>query len=214
MASRATASGRQYHKGNVAEDLLIAAQRILQTETVEDLSVRRLAREVGMTPANFYNHFESLRDLLLELGAEAFRERARTLAHIRRTSKTKAEAIRRSATSYLDLAIGNHQLFRIMFGLIPDAQQHKNFRVASDESMSELVHTVYGEDISDPKDLYASRERCKVAYGVLAIGYGLARIIMEGAVPFSPERQAEMHRFVEGVVDALIAGELGRLAAE
>lgn len=214
MASRETATGRQYHKGNVAEDLLIAARRILQTETVEDLSVRRLAREVGMTPANFYNHFPSLKDLLLELGAEAFRERARTLAHIRRTSKTRAEAIRRSATTYLDLAISNHQLFRIMFGLIPDAQQHHDFRVASDESMSELVHTVYGEDISDPSDIYASRERCKVAYGVLAIGYGLARIIMEGAVPFSPERQAEMHRFVEGVVDALIAGELGRLAAE
>ena len=75
------------------------AGRILETETVEDLSVRRLAREVGMTPANFYNHYPSLNELLLEIGAKAFSERARRLAHIRRTSKTKAEAVRRAATS-------------------------------------------------------------------------------------------------------------------
>ena len=192
---------------------MFAATRILETERVEDLSVRRLAREVGVTPANFYNHFESLNHLLLEIGAAAFHERARHLAHIRRTAKTRAEAIRRSATSYVDLAVTKHQVFRIMYGLIPDSQKHPHFRAASDESMGQLVELVYGEKLHDPANLDATRERCKVAYGILALGYGLARIIVDGSVPFSAEKQTEMRRFVEAVVDSFIDGELAELAA-
>jgi AcrR family transcriptional regulator len=212
--TRSAPLARQYHKGNVAEDLVLAATRILETERVEDLSVRRLAREVGVTPANFYNHFPGLNDLLLEIGAEAFHERARHLAHIRRTAKTRAEAIKRSVTSYLDLAIAKHQVFRIMFGLIPDSQKHQHFQQASDESMGELVENIYGERLHDPSDLDATRERCKVAYGVLALGYGLARIIVDGSVPFSEEKQTERRRFVESVVDSIISGELADHAAD
>jgi AcrR family transcriptional regulator len=206
-----TAFARQYHKGNVAEDLMEAATRILETEPVEELSVRRLAREVGVTPANFYNHYPSLNDLLLEIGAKGLHQRARHLAHIRRTSKTKAEAVKRVVRSYVELALSNYQLFRIIFGLIPDGMQHPHFSEASDESMGELVELIYGERIHDPSDLDTSRERCKAAYGVFALGYGLARITVDGSVPFSPERRAEMLRFVDSVVDGFIAGEFASL---
>mgnify|MGYP003363473360 FL=1 len=56
---------RPYHKGNVAEDLRLTTLRILQTERLEDLSVRRLTREVRVAPANFYNHYASLNMLLV-----------------------------------------------------------------------------------------------------------------------------------------------------
>lgn len=208
------APARQYHKGNVAEDLKLAALRILETERVEDLSVRRLAREVGVTPANFYNHFPSLTDLLMELGADTFHERARQMAHIKRTSKTRAEAIKRVTLSYLDLALTRPQMFRIMFGLFPEAQSHPRFRDASDVSMAEIVEIVYGERLHDPSNLAATRERCRVAYGLVALGAGLARNVVEGVVPFSAERQADMRRFVESVVQSFIDGELAKLAAD
>jgi AcrR family transcriptional regulator len=211
MTVKQTIAARHYHKGNVAEDLLEVAERILDTETVEDLSVRRLAREVGVTPANFYNHYPSLNDLLLEIGAKALSDRARRLAHVRRTSKTRAEAVRRVVTSYIDLALSHYQVFRIMYGLIPDSMQHQRFREASDQSMGELVELVYGERLHDPADLDATRERCKVAYGVFALGYGLARVTVDGAVPYSAERRADLIKFVESVVDAFIAGELATL---
>ena len=142
MNSNIAAPVRQYHKGNVVEDLKLAALRLLESERVEDLSMRRLTREVGVTPANFYNHFDSLDELLIALGADAFRERARYMAHIKRTSKTRAEAIQRLALSYLDLALARPQMFRIMFGLLPEAQKNPDFRDASDDSMGEIVEIV------------------------------------------------------------------------
>lgn len=207
-------AARSYHKGNVAQDLLEAAARILDSERVEDLSVRRLARVVGVTPANFYNHFDDLNDLLLNLGADAFEARARLLADIRRTSKSRSEAIRRSVTSYVDLASQTHQVFRIMFGLIPNADRHPRFQRASEASMGELVELVYGEPRHDPSNLDASRDRCKAAYAILALGYGLARVIVDGSVPFSAARQADMRAFVEAVIQTVLDGELAALAAD
>lgn len=206
-------AARQYHKGNVAEDLKLAATRILTTERLEDLSVRRLAREVGVTPANFYNHFGSLKELMLEIGAGVFRERAIQIAHIRRTSQTRAEAIKRVARSYLELALSRPQIFRILFGGVPDAQQYPPFRDASDESMAEIVELVYGERLHDPSNLAETRERCKAAYGLVALGVGLARNVVEGVTPFSAERSADMRHFVDSVLDSFISGEFGALAA-
>ncbi len=204
---------RQYHKGNVAEDLKLAALRILRSERLEELSVRRLAREVGVTPANFYNHFADLNDLILELGADAYLERAKLLAHIRRTAKTRSEAILQVAFSYLDLALHQPQMFRIMYGYLPEAQKHAGFRDASDVSMGEIVEIVYGERRHDPAHLDETRERCKAAYGLVALGAGLARNVVEGIVPFSAEREADMRRFVESVVQTFIDGEFAALAA-
>lgn len=212
MTAAETSPKRQYHKGNVAEDLMAVAIRILETERVEDLSVRRLAREVGVTPANFYNHFPSLNDLLLTIAAAAFDKRAASLAHIRRTSKSRAEALKRSVLSYVDFACANPQLFRIMFGYIPEADKNDRYRQASDRSFGQLVELVYGRPVYDPDDIAASHENAKVAYGVFAMSYGLARIVVEGQFVFTPgNERAEAQAFVESVVDAFIAGELGAL---
>lgn len=201
---------RQYHKGNVAEDLMAVAVRILESERIEDLSVRRLAREVGVTPANFYNHFPSLNDLLLEIAADAFLERAKNLGHIRRTAKTRAEALKRSVISYVEFASTNYQLFRIMFGHIPDAHKHERYRAASDASFGQLVELVYGRPVYDPNDIPASHEKAKVAYGVFAMSYGLARIVVEGQFQFDGEdKRAEARQFIESVIDTFITGELG-----
>ena len=60
---------KPYHKGNVSEDLFAAASRLIETEGLESLTVRRLCREVGVTAGNFYNHYPSLEHLLLDVAA-------------------------------------------------------------------------------------------------------------------------------------------------
>jgi AcrR family transcriptional regulator len=214
MTTSPAAPRRRYHKGNVAEDLKTVALRILETERVEDISVRRLTRDVGVTAANFYNHFPSLNDLLLDIAADAMDERARLVAHISRTSRTRAEAIRRIAGSFVELAIDRRELFRIMFGQIPDALDHARFRAASDAAFGQLAELVYGRPVTDSADWSASREQYKAAYGLFAMNYGLARIMIERQIPFSRDERAQMLGFIEGVVDTYIRGELEALLAE
>ena len=197
---------RPYHRGNVAEDLTAAALQLLKTERYEDLSVRRLTREIGVTPANFYNHFENLDDLLLNIAAVAHLRRADIVPKILAKSKNRVEAAKAAALDFVEFAMANPEIFRMMFGL-PSRNTHAKFVAASDKSFGALVYLVYGEDLYDPKDLAGTHVRCQTAYGFFALAYGLARIVLEQNIEMSTK--AEIRTFVEEVVGKFIDGSVG-----
>lgn len=196
---------RPYHRGNVAEDLTAAAMRLLKTERYEDLSVRRLTREIGVTPANFYNHFENLESLLLDIAAKAHRERAAQTVKIIAKTSSRVEAARVAAVDFVEFAQANTEVFRIMFGL-PARIGHKAFVEASDQSFGMLVRLVYGANLYDPANLAETHVRCRTAYGYFALIYGLVRIVLEGNVDLNSK--AETREFVESVVNGFLTGEV------
>lgn len=196
---------RPYHRGNVAEDLTAAALRLLKSERYEDLSVRRLTREVGVTPANFYNHYENLDDLLLNIAAAAHLRRADLVPKIIAKSKTRIEAAKSAALDFVEFAIANPEIFRMMFGL-PARNKHPKFVAAADKSFGALVHLVYGEDLYDPADLVRAQKRCQTAYGFFALVYGLARTVLDQNIEITG--RSETRAFVEQVVGKFIDGSV------
>ena len=63
---------QSYHHGNVKAALVHAAINLLQDEPVQNLSLRRLAKEVGITPTAVYNHFSDKDALIAAIKLEGF----------------------------------------------------------------------------------------------------------------------------------------------
>ena len=61
-----------YHHGSLNEALLQAAERILEREGIQGLTLRAAAREAGVSHAAPKNHFGDLAGLLSELAAVGF----------------------------------------------------------------------------------------------------------------------------------------------
>ncbi|MFM1897109.1 MAG: hypothetical protein RLZZ385_2183 [Pseudomonadota bacterium] len=61
-----------YHHGNVKQALLDVAMALMEKESVDQLSLRRLAKEVGVTPSAVYNHFPDKHALMLAIKTRAF----------------------------------------------------------------------------------------------------------------------------------------------
>ena len=55
---------RAYHHGDLRRGLTEAAQRLLDTQGVDALSLRAVAREAGVSPAAPYHHFKDKNELL------------------------------------------------------------------------------------------------------------------------------------------------------
>ncbi len=172
------ATRRPYHRGHVTEDLIAAAERLLKKQRYEDLSVRQLAREIGVTPANFYNHFDSLDALLRRIAAKGHLRRAARLRKISETSSDRIEAAKAAAVHFVESSVENPELFRIMFNL-QSRTSDPEFITAADQAFGATVRLVYGADLFDPTNLKESRKRCQTAYGYFALVYGLARIVLE-----------------------------------
>lgn len=67
MFSEDIKSHQPYHHGNVKAALIEAAMALIDNKQTENISLRRLAKEVGVTPSAVYNHFADKDSLMLAI---------------------------------------------------------------------------------------------------------------------------------------------------
>ena len=65
-----------YHHGNLRQALIDAAVGALQTEGIEALSLRKLAKDIGVSHNAPYMHFEDKEALLAAIAEEGFKRLA------------------------------------------------------------------------------------------------------------------------------------------
>lgn len=197
-------SNAPYHKGNVPARLMAAAERILETEPVEQITARRLCREVGVTSANFYNHYPSLDFLLLEIASKGFEARTRMMRKLMKRNLPREEAMVQCAIQTVELSLKRPQLFRIMFGYVKDPSTNKNYTTRADISLATLTQMVYGEDIFRADDILWSHENCKKAYAFFSFIYGVAVAISTGMISNPVGTHKGQMQFVEDLTRTFI----------
>ena len=195
-----------YHKGQIAERLLAEARNIMATELVEDVTARRLCRAVGVTSANFYNHYPTLEYLLLEIAAQEFDRQHKQNLRILRRGLSRDDAVLLVTQYCVDFSVRHHQLHRIMYGHVPDSSINPNYMSAADAGMRTLVHIIYGEDRYDPEDLVKSHESCAKAYAYVAFMSGLASGISRQIFANPSGTRAERRNFVETLTRIFLTG--------
>jgi AcrR family transcriptional regulator len=65
---------RPYHHGSLRSALVSAGMAVVETDGPDALSLRDLARSLGVSPTAPYRHFEDRRALLIAIAAEGFKE--------------------------------------------------------------------------------------------------------------------------------------------
>ena len=68
-----------YHHGNLKETLVVEMLSLLETKTLDEISLRKLAKHVGVTPTAVYNHFADKHALLAAVSVECLKRFARYL---------------------------------------------------------------------------------------------------------------------------------------
>lgn len=112
MATRS----RPYHHGNLREALLDAAERSIEDLGVEQLSLRELARTVGVSHAAPRTHFPDRKALLEALADRGFARLGTNLRGAYKMSEpTFAARLRASMAAYVTFASLNPALLDLMF---------------------------------------------------------------------------------------------------
>jgi AcrR family transcriptional regulator len=109
-------SERPYHHGNLRTALLVAAERTVRERGVQDLSLRELAREVGVSHGAPRRHFPDRQALLDALAEAGF---ARLGADLRAAVDAAGEdfeaRLRATAAAYVRFATRDAALLELMF---------------------------------------------------------------------------------------------------
>ncbi|WP_370095503.1 TetR/AcrR family transcriptional regulator [Streptacidiphilus sp. MAP12-20] len=106
---------KRVHNEETAEALLGAAERILEAEGLEALTVRRVADEVGATTRAVYTSLGSKDALLAGLGVRGFALLAAKVAALPRTEDPAADLIVAAVSGFRAWALAHPALFQVTF---------------------------------------------------------------------------------------------------
>ncbi|MEU6666680.1 TetR/AcrR family transcriptional regulator [Streptomyces sp. NPDC046727] len=109
-------ASRPYHHGDLRAALLQSAERTLREKGTGALSLRELARDIGVSHAAPGRHFKDKQALLDALAHDGYERMNRTLAGaVDRPDRPFEERMTALARAYLGFAVENPELLELMF---------------------------------------------------------------------------------------------------
>lgn len=129
----------RYHHGDLRAALMAAAIEGIAAHGVEKLSLRALAREVGVSPAAPYRHFESKNALLGAIALQGVNE----LRHVLEKADGEGSAYKSllaAGLGYIEYALTHPVEFQLIFGnVVGEFAQYEGLREAANETYEVLL---------------------------------------------------------------------------
>jgi AcrR family transcriptional regulator len=173
-----TPDKRPYHHGDLAPALRRAAREILESEGLEALSLRSVARRAGVSHAAPYRHFASREALLADLAVAGFTELKEEIAKAASVPGAVPDRIARVGAAYARFAARQSNLLRLMFSSeFPNRAQIPALVDATDQVAREIAQVV-GDDV--------------VGLAVWASVHGLAMLAIDNMIDLG-QRQSGMN---------------------
>jgi AcrR family transcriptional regulator len=166
---------RGYHHGDLRAALLVEGLRLLAARDAEHLSLREVARGVGVSATSVYRHFPDKDALMAALAQEGLARLAAAQREASDQAGGDKAGFAATGRAYVRFALANPALFRLIFaspGRWGDGPEEG-------EAMAMLranAAAEIGADEADP----AARINAVHAWSLV---HGLAMLMLDGQIP-------------------------------
>lgn len=170
-----------YHHGNLKEELLNLALNIIQTQGIDAVTLQVLGNKLGTSRTAIYRHFSSKQDLLQNViffGFEKFEEKLSPIFQMK--EKTVVERLYLVGIEYINFAIANPNLYRILFGEKFQEVRESNCDISEEEN-SEGFHALMKLLIEGQEaKLFNISNPMTQAQVIFSLCHGMASLYIDG----------------------------------
>jgi AcrR family transcriptional regulator len=103
-------------RGDTKNQILKAACLLLERQGMDAVSIRKIAKSVGITPMGIYNHFANLDALLVAVYEKGVGKLSRQIWKGIIPAEDPVEKLRSLVKSYITFGIKNPQYYTLLFG--------------------------------------------------------------------------------------------------
>jgi len=133
-------AAKPYHHGDLREEILCAASRLLEENNIASLSLRAVAKEVGVSHTAPYRHFKDKESLLAGIAQLGFNRLGEQLAEaVISNPGNPASQLQEAGHRYVQLALQYPQSTQLMFGgVLPCDDTYPELRSSGDSAFDGL----------------------------------------------------------------------------
>ena len=179
MARRAAKGRRRgaYHHGDLREALVEGALGILREEGLEALTLRAVARRVGVSQAAPYRHFTDRRALVAAVAERGFERLQQTMLQRMREAQGRG-GLKMVALAYVQFGLANPAQYRVMFG--PEVARTDDLPALRETARGVLGFVAEGIGQLQGAGLVGEGDPWKMAVATWATLHGLVMLTLDG----------------------------------
>lgn len=145
-----------YHHGSLREELITACVALIEAEGIGAVSLRRVAREAGVSPGAPYHHFADRSALLAAISVRGHELLLRQLRQARQQAPTAVRALGALVETYVRFARDHPAYLHLMLRPeLSQPQNHPEAQTAGDAAiqlLTEVVRDCQREGTAPPGD--------------------------------------------------------------
>ncbi len=167
-------AARAYHHGDLRSALLAAGLEALKTTAIADMSLRQLARDVGVSATAVYRHFPDKQALMQALASEGINQLGVFQKAAAEGSADQAGDFAATGRAYVRFALAHPALFRLIFSQSEPVGQTIFGDNLAAQMLQDKAARVTGGDPEETRRLMIQ------AWSVV---HGLAMLILDRQLP-------------------------------
>ncbi len=181
------------------DDIIEAASRLLADPAAPPLTLRAVAREVGVAATSVYLHFDDIDSLILAVADRGFAELIQLQDQARESSPDPGQRIRAGCLAYCEFGLAHPGHYQVMFAdplPLPEDTSPEQFPgIASFRRLIEAVADYTGAEQTDEQLFFTAQLIWEQLHGIVSLRISRPRF------PWPPLAET-----VTGAVDRLLAG--------
>jgi len=167
-----------YHHGDLRRALTDAAVGLIERQGAGAVTLREVARMVGVSHQAPYRHFADRSELLAGVAEEGFRALHAEMVKSMREAPDAATAFRMAGITYVVFAVKHPAHFRVMFGADAAACRGK---IPSLAAAGEALSGVLTMGVAEAKrGMPGENDTMDIALSAWCLVHGLASLLVEG----------------------------------
>lgn len=181
----------QYHHGDLKNALIHAGIEILSKDGLESLSLRSVAKRVGVSHAAPYAHFADKEALIAAIAAAGYSKLYSQLATAQQRSADPLTRLWHTAFAYLQFALDEPDHFRITFSGVVKAEKSYPEYVAQAQRCYALVMGLVAD--CQMKGLFTGEPLELLTVSIWSSLHGFAQLVLANQLPSALLNQHSIH---------------------
>ena len=165
-----------YHHGDLRQKIIDEALSWIERENIVSLSLRGIARRLGVSHNAPYRHFSDKESLLVAIAKTGFIQLNRALEQASKCYEDARQNLEAIGVAYVRYAIENQAYYRVMFSDLQLCEKYSDLNRVSQQAFSVLLDAI---KVGQQAQVFIPKDSLQLAHVCWSLTHGVSMLAID-----------------------------------